>query len=278
MIGELVFSEEKSPTATVTKIAAGQVDLYLQPGIVSGEVFDAIVDAGLPYDMSYGSFRDVRYNPVGPLFGPANELNPFSVPEIREAMHWLYDREWIIGEYLGGLGEAIWGIGGSQFLESSVRYPDTIQAIADYYAPKDPAEVLTIITPHMEALGCTLVGDKWQYGGEDVELKMLIRSDLSPYPAAGDYVSDQLEAIGFTTVRDYKTSGEAVWIWLFGDPADGEWHVYTGGWGIPTIPRDQAETPGGQTTASWYSVPLYIAYEEQCKTWDDGWGGPLTFY
>jgi peptide/nickel transport system substrate-binding protein len=275
MIGELVFSEEKSPTATVTKIAAGSVDLYLQPGIVAADVYEAILDAGLPHEVSYGSFRDIRYNPVGPLFGPDDELNPFSVIEIREAMNWLYDRDYVVEEYLGGLGEPIYALGGRTFLESSVRYPTVVQAIEDYYAVKTPAEVLTIITPYMEGLNCTWnVGEElWYYDGSPVELKMLIRSDLSPYPAAGDYVSDQLEAIGFTTVRDYKTSGEAVWIWLFGDPADGEWHVYTGGWGIPTIPRDQAETFAGQNTASWYSVPLYLAYEAQCETWDDGWTG-----
>jgi peptide/nickel transport system substrate-binding protein len=151
-----------------------------------------------------------------------------------------------------------------------------VQAIEDYYAVKTPAEVLTIITPYMEGLNCTWnVGEElWYYDGSPVELKMLIRSDLSPYPEAGDYVADQLEAIGFTTVRDYKTSGEAVYIWLLGDPTAGEWHVYTGGWGIPTIPRDQAETFAGQNTANWYPVLLYEAYEAQCETWDDEFPTP----
>ena len=278
MIGELVFSEEKSPTATVVKIAAGQVDLYSQPGIVSADVFEAITLAGLPYETSFGSYRDIRYNPSGPIFG-ADELNPFAVMEIREAMNWLIDRSYVVGEILGGLGAGITAFPAKLFPESAERYPDVVLAIEDYYALKTPAEVKTIITANMEALNCTLGGDGiWEWDGSDVELKMLIRTDLDPFPDAGDYVAGLLEDIGFVVNRLYKTSTEASPIWIFGDPADGEWHVYTGGWGIPTIPRDQASTPAGMTTASWYPFPLFEAYEAQAITWDDGFGGPHTYY
>jgi peptide/nickel transport system substrate-binding protein len=280
MVGELVFSEEKSPTATVTKIAGGTVDLYAQPGIVSADVFNAILAAGLPYQMSYGSYRDIRYNPSGPTFGPGSDLNPFSVPEIREAMMWLIDREYVVGEYLGGLGAPIYVMAAAQFPESAERYPDIVSDLNDYYAPKTPAEVWAIIEPHMLALGATwnAVTEKWEYAGSPVALKFLIRSDLRPFPGAGDYVADRMEDIGFTTVRDYKTGGEAGPIWLFGNPADGAWHVYTGGWGIPTIPRDQASTFAGMQTASWYAVPLYLAYEAQIVGWDDGWPGATETY
>jgi peptide/nickel transport system substrate-binding protein len=274
MIGELVFSEEKSPTATVTKIAAGQVDLYLQPGIVSAEVFEAITLAGLPYDMSYGSYRDIRYNPIGPLFPGTGELNPFSVIEIREAMNWLIDRSYVVGEILGGLGAEIFALPAKQFPESAERYATIVQAIEDYYALKTPAEVLTIITPYMTALNCTLVSDVWQYDGSPVELLMIIRTDLDPFPEAGDYVADRLEDVGFTVTRLYKTGGEAAPMWIYGDPADGEWHVYDGGWGIPGIPRDQASQFAGMTCANWYPLPLYYGYEAQALTWDDGWPTP----
>jgi peptide/nickel transport system substrate-binding protein len=273
MIGELVFSEEKSPTATVTKIAAGQVDLYSQPGIVSADVFEAIVEAGLPYDTSFGSYRDIRYNPSGPIFPGTGDLNPFAVIEIREAMNWLIDRDYVVGEILGGLGAGIIAFPAKLFPESAERYPDVVQAIEDYYAVKTPAEVVTEITPYMTALNCTLgVDDIWEWEGSDVELNMLIRTDLDPFPEAGDYVAGLLEDIGFVVNRLYKTSAEAAPIWIFGDPEDGEWHVYTGGWGIPTIPRDQASTPAGMTTASWYPLPLFEAYEAQCILWDDGNG------
>ena len=280
MVGELVFSEEKSPTATVTKIAGGTVDLYAQPGIVSADVFNAILAAGLPFQMSYGSYRDIRYNPSGPTFGPGDDLNPFSVPEIREAMMWLIDRDFVVGEYLGGLGAPIYVMSAARFPESAERYTDFISDLEDYYAPKTPAEVLAIIEPHMLALGATWNAgtSKWEYNGSPVELKILIRSDLSPFPGAGDYVADRMEDIGFVTVRDYKTGREASPIWILGNPADGLWHVYTGGWGIPGIPRDQASTFAGMQTASWYAVPLYLAYEAQIVDWDDEWPGATETY
>ena len=270
LIGEIIFTEEKSAVASIVKMAGDQVQLYAQPGISDVAAFDLVLEGGLPHAFSYGSYRDMRYNPVGPTFGTDDVLNPFSVPQIREAMMYLIDRDYVVGEILGGLGEPCYVLGARRFPESSIRYKDTVEAIEAKYAPKPPAQVRALIEPYMLDLGATW-DNGWFYEGAPVEIKMLIRSDLPPFPATGDYFADQLEAIGFVTAREYKTGREASPIWLLGNPADGLWHVYTGGWGIPGIPRDQASTFAGMQTQSWYPVPLYAAYEEQLKEWDLGY-------
>ncbi|HXQ37169.1 MAG TPA: hypothetical protein VN843_24380, partial [Anaerolineales bacterium] len=48
-----------------------------------------------------------------------------------------------------------------------------------------------------------------------------------------DYVSNQLESIGFTVDRQYKTSSEAFPIWQGTTAADGQWTLYTAGY-IPS--------------------------------------------
>jgi peptide/nickel transport system substrate-binding protein len=60
----------------------------------------------------------------------------------------------------------------------------------------------------MEALGATLVDGVWQYEGEPVEISVLIRTE-DERRSIGDYVATQLESIGFTVIRDYKTAAEA---------------------------------------------------------------------
>jgi peptide/nickel transport system substrate-binding protein len=81
----------------------------------------------------------------------------------------------------------------------------------------------------------------WTFNDEVVELIFLIRndSDGTRIPI-GDYISTQLEAVGFAVDRQYKTSSEASAIWVLGDPADGLWHLYTGAWSTSAISRDDA--------------------------------------
>ncbi|GAJ08444.1 unnamed protein product, partial [marine sediment metagenome] len=116
------------------------------------------------------------------------------------------------------------------------------------------------ITEEMEKLGAELIDGKWLYNGEPVELKFVIRiEDLRL--EIGDYVSDLLEDIGFVVDRMYKTSAEASPLWLRGNPADGEWHFYTGAWVSTVISRDEGDNFDFFYTDRGLPFPLYMAYE-----------------
>ena len=59
-----------------------------------------------------------------------------------------------------------------------------------------------------------------------LRLIFLIRSDGDgTRQPIGDYVSNQLETVGFTVDRQYKTSSEAFPIWLGTAAADGQWQL-----------------------------------------------------
>jgi peptide/nickel transport system substrate-binding protein len=93
---------------------------------------------------------------------------------------------------------------------------DVARALEAKYAyDKDLAA--SIIAEEMEALGAELVGGVWQFEGEPVEISILIRTEDERL-AIGDYVGNQLEDIGFTVIRDYKTAAEASPIWLQRQP------------------------------------------------------------
>jgi peptide/nickel transport system substrate-binding protein len=87
----------------------------------------------------------------------------------------------------------------------------------------------------MEGMGAELDPDgKWQFNGKPVTLIFMIRPDGDgTRKPMGDYFANQLETVGFTVDRQYKTSSEAFPIWLGTAGADGQWQfihrLYPGG-------------------------------------------------
>ena len=72
--------------------------------------------------------------------------------------------------------------------------------------------------------------------------------------------ANQLETIGFTVDREYKTRSEASPIWVQSDPAEGKFHIYTGGWITTAISRDDGSNFSFFYTPRDYPIPLWQAY------------------
>ena len=268
-VGTVIFTLEPDHARAVLKLAAGAIDIYAQP-ITDPVLFaDIVTHPEIDYAFSYGSCLDLRFNTVGPIFPGTGKLNPFAVPEIREAMNWLIDRDYMVEEYLGGMGVAKYTALGTAFPDAAVRYPHIVEAIEAHYA-HNPTEATAVIAAEIEKLGAVFEDGNWYYDGEWVEIIALIRADLSPYPAAGHYLADLLEDLGFQVTRLVRTAAEAAPIWLYGDPADGEFHFYTGNWASPAIPLDQ----GGifdqmYTHRVMTGYALWEVLEEQLLDWPE---------
>jgi len=251
-----------SADAAITQIEAGAIDIYAS-NLSTAQDAIAADAAGVERSLQYGLYYELTFNPVGPEFPATAKLNPFSSAKVREAMNWLIDRDYIDREVYGGLAIPKWFSLVAGFPDYA-RHADIIRGLeAQYSYNFDKAK--EVIDAEMEAMGATKAGDKWQYNGEDVVVILLIRTDSDGTRVPiGDYVANQLEAIGFTTDRQYKTSSEASPLWVLGDPADGLWHIYTGAWGSSAISRDD----GGDfqffyTVQSAYGFsPLWQAYEQ----------------
>lgn len=251
----VVVVEEPSADAAVSRMETGEIDIYAYQ-VTESEVFAKVeASENLDYYRSYGSYNEITFNPAVFTNG---KLNPFSSAKVREAMNWLIDRKYIAEEIMGGMAVPRWTALNTASADFATMAP-VIRAIEAEYA-YNVERANEVITAEMEAMGATLADGKWTYNGEPVEIIGLIRTE-DERQQIGDYVAAQLEDIGFTVTRDYKTSAEASPIWLRSDPAEGKFHYYTGGWVTTQVPRTLADNFAFFYTNLGMAVPLWSAYE-----------------
>jgi peptide/nickel transport system substrate-binding protein len=254
-----------SPDAVVTQLQAGEIDLYAS-ALGRAEDFKSAQAAGLQYNQVYGGTYELTFNPYGggdngaTFDASTGALNPFAIPAIREAMNMLVDRDYIVQEIYGGLAAPKFFCINGAFPDYALLADVARKLEAQYaYNPDKAAEV---IGAEMEKLGATKTDGKWTFNGEPVTLIFIIRNDGDGTRLPiGDYVSNQLENIGFTVDRQYKTSSEASPIWIRGNPGDGLWHIYTGGWITTAVSRDDGSNFQFYYTPVGLGQPLWQAYK-----------------
>ncbi|MEM4304316.1 MAG: ABC transporter substrate-binding protein, partial [Candidatus Caldarchaeum sp.] len=246
-VDEVVFFVEQDQAKAVDMLVKNEMQVYFRD-LRDPALFRTVrTSPELTYVMSYGLYYELT-----------GKLNPFSVPRIREAINYLVDRSYIANEIMGGLGVPRYTALSPSFPDYG-RYADLLRAIEKEYAYNlDKAR--TIIGEEMTKLGAQLRDGKWYYEGEPVVLIFLIRVE-DQRRQIGDYISSQLEKIGFTVDRQYKTGGEASPIWIRGNPADGKWHLYTGGWLTESVSRDEGDNFGVFYTPRGRPFPLWQAYK-----------------
>ena len=215
--------------SAISQLQAGTIDFY-SFGLAS-DVYPAIKEANLGTTQSFGSYYGISLNPA--VFTDTSVLNPFSNRKIREALNWLIDRNYVNQEIFAG-GSLPKFLPVTTQLVEYTNLIDTARALEAKYAFNlDKAK--EVIDAEMPGMGAELGADgKWQFNGAPVTLIFLIRSDGDgTRKPIGDYVSNQLESVGFTVDRQYKTSSEAFPIWQGTVAADGQWSMYTAGY-IPS--------------------------------------------
>lgn len=256
-VDEIVFREEADRAKAINMFEAGEIDVY-GLGITDPELYRRMqASRVIQYEISYGSSSELTFNPVGPTFPKTGDLNPFHLPAIREAINWLIDREYIAEEIYGGLAVP-------RYLPLTTAFPDYAR-LADRVRPLElyysynPEKAKAVITKEMAKLGAQLINQGWQYRGKPVQIILLIRTE-DQRREIGDYLATLLENIGFTVDRQYKTAAESSPIWIGGNPADGRWHIYTGGWVSLAIDRDQADVFNSYYTPRGRPDPLWQAY------------------
>ena len=234
---EVVFLPEADRAKAVEMLKKGDIDIYFID-IGDPELYREIRESPeLTYEFSYGLYYELTFNPYGPEFTDGR-LNPFNNSRIREAMNYIVDRDYIADEIMGGLAVPKFTCL-VKALPEAQRFIDEIEEIEEEYA-YDFEKGKQIITEEMEKMGATLVDGKWMYKGEPVVIKFIIRIE-DARKEIGDYVASQLEKLGFTVERMYKTSKEASPLWILGDPKEGKWHMYTGGWITTAVSRDDSD-------------------------------------
>lgn len=256
-VDEVVFFAEKDRAKVVDMLLKGDMDLYFFD-ISDPDLFTKVkASPDLKYKFAYGLYNELTFNPAGPEF-KNGEFNPFSNPRIREAMNYIIDRNYIVDEIYNGLAKPKWIPLISAFPDYG-RLADVIKLLEAKYS-YNFEKGKSIIFEELAKMGCEYKEGKWYYKGKPITLKFIIRVE-DQRRQIGDYIADQLEKLGFTVDRLYKTSREASPIWLFGNPADGQWHLYTGGWITTSVSRDDSDNFGFFYTPLGLPTPLWQAYK-----------------
>ncbi len=218
----LVFKYEDEDKA-IRDLAQGRahaiVDIIAKPE----NVIYAERNPNIKLYFSVCGLYDLLVNPV-PCKG---QFNPFSIPEVRLALQYAFNRKYIADELLQGLAIPVvthkWP--GYPDYERLKPFMEKLEREYSYNFTKAWKLVYDALTRH----GCKLVNGKWYCNGKPVVVKVYIR--VEDYRRQiGDYVASVLEKLGFTVERVYCTGKKALTIVYSGDPRTCQWNIYTEGW------------------------------------------------
>src|SRR5918995_7099903 len=212
------------------------------------------------YDRTTGSFG-LLFNPA-PYNESSRSLNPFQIREVRYAMNFLVNREFVVDEILKGYGSVLIDPFG-QYSPEYLNVIDTVESLGIGYNPKLAEEMITDALSSRGAVKDKTTG-KWLFADNPISIKILIRSDDPRRRSLGDLISSELSRIGFTVIKQYGDLNKANTIISGSNPQDFQWHVYTEAYAgtsafvkyNPVITSQMyapyaGNMPGGQNPAFW---------------------------
>lgn len=162
---------------------------------------------------------------LNPAPAPEGQLNPFSIKAIRQSIQYLIDREFIASDiYQGQALPMLTHLSPTDFDYLTVF--ETAKE-SDYHF--DPEFARSIIDREMTAAGAEKVGGVWNFDGDPLRLKFIVRVE-DERRAIGDLLRAELERAGFLVSPSYQEFAPAVLNVYASDPKAFQWHLYTEGW------------------------------------------------
>jgi len=226
-VDKIIYFGLPGDEETILKIKTGEAHMRWW-GLRTPEAVEKAKAEGIKLLEAPSGTYDLLVNPV-----PFREgFNPFSLPEVREALNYLIDREFIAKEIMKGLAVPRTTLHRT-LSPDYVRNTVFMRELESKYS-YDFDKAKLMIFEAMGKAGATFEEGKWMYNGQPVLIKFSIRvEDLRRN--IGDYIASQLEKVGFTVERMYQRAAVAFGIVYAGDPAEGQWNLYTEGWAYTAI-------------------------------------------
>ena len=278
-LDRIIFEAQADPARAISQIAAGEADLLLDPvppAVVRGIAATDL--AGLELAAIPAESWSVLINPIpnkAPYTWKAvngeTSFNPLAIREVRYALNWLFDRQKLINDILGGQGSAgftplppgLPGTSAYTAVPTDLGLSPTGDANKALEEITDAMNTAARLPENTGRLRRATDG-VWQYDGKPVSLKILMRADE---PAGrlpfGRYLAAQLEKAGFAVQR-LEAGRSSLAQAYFSDPADIAFHIYTESWarrtGKPswelTLAQQYAPAfgylPGGAEPSWWH--------------------------
>ncbi|MEM1542845.1 MAG: ABC transporter substrate-binding protein [Ignisphaera sp.] len=248
----VIIFRQAAEATVVPMIERGEMDVWLWNLMIPENVRQAEESPYVKVVRTYAGSVQLLVNPLETTEG----FNPFSIREIREALNWLIDRNYIVSEIYHGRGVPRWTMFRTVSPDYSriIEFAKNLEANYGYNFEKAKSQIFRALSD----AGAEYREGKWYYNGEPIVVNFLIRPE-DERKDLGDYVASQLEALGFTVNRLYKVSRDAFLLWGAFEPSKrGEWHIYTAGWAHTAITAYDDDTPW-----FWYSpdnIPLCQEY------------------
>lgn len=228
------------------ELKAGKMDVYLF-GIrpAAAQALRDSPDLTL-YEAAAGT-NSIILNPAP---APEGELNPFSIKEVRQAMHYLLNRDYVANEIFKGMAVPMLAH------VSSIDYDyltlfELLQAAELGY---NPERARTMIDEAMSQAGATKIEGVWHYNQKPVTVKFIIRTE-DERREIGDVLAAEMEKVGFKVERLYREFGPALKILYETDPKEFQWHLYTEGWGRAATVRYDTGTINQMYAPWWGNMP-----------------------
>ena len=173
------------------------------------------------YDRISQSF-ELLINPA-PSGKDTNTINPFEFKEVRYAMNYLIDREFISNEIMKGYARPLIDPLGYD----SPDYLNIIDTVESFGFRYNPGLAEKMIAHALVDEGAVKQNGKWTFKGSPIIIKFFIRSDDQQRKSLGDLIASELEKIGFIVQKDYGDLNKANGIIFGSNPQDFQWHIYT---------------------------------------------------
>ena len=253
LIGQTASHGKPGPAADRLLFRAFDVDRAsrdLQAGNMDLYMFGLKVDAAerLARDDEFSLYQapastvSILLNPAP---APRGELNPFSLQEVRRAVHYLVDREFIAEDIYRGTASPMLSHVSPQDHDYLTIYD--IEAASGISFDPDYARLL--IDEAMLDAGAKKEGGKWSFGGQPIRIKLIGRVEDERRNIA-DLLRAELDRAGFLVAVNYMPFAAAINSVYSTDPASFQWHIYTEGWGRSSLSRYDFATANSMT-APW---------------------------
>jgi peptide/nickel transport system substrate-binding protein len=227
-VDRLVWSDQADAALALDQIKNDRADLYMFPMQGAAMKRNAVESPDVLTESTYWGVNSLLLNPNEQQEGIP--WNPFTDRQIREAMQWLVDREYLNREVLDGLAISFAGPFHPKSADHS-REIDLFEQLEDQYTA-DFAKAQNVIEVRMAANNATIGSSGiWEDAeGRVIDLQLIFRIEDERLHI-GTYVAEQLRRVGF------KVTANPHWYWWgppAGDPSLGDWHIYTEGWAFFT--------------------------------------------
>jgi peptide/nickel transport system substrate-binding protein len=218
-VDEIKFIRYSNENIAYQQVGNGNLDLYLFQ-IPLQLIEEAKKNANLKIYEKEGLSYGIVINPTN----SSQTFNPFSIREIRYALNFLIDRNFIVNDILKGFGDPIF----EPYGQFSPEYQNIVDVVEPLKINYNPDFASKLVSDSMKKAGGMLdANGKWIIDEKPVVVKILIRNDDLLRKTFGDLIASELGKIGFSVIKEYGDLIKANQVIYGSNPADLNWNVYT---------------------------------------------------